>query len=171
MKVQKIYFPIFCLVTILFLASCNIDGNKNNTAFDLANYVNSGILNIAQLEKSSLQKYSSVTGENYTTDESVYYALKDYVIPGYERYLNGLREIRTDSEEVAKVHKIYIYGAETMLSGFKTKMIGIEKGDEDITVLGNEKIEKGRVETEKWSKEIRALAKKYGVKEEKKAEN
>ncbi|MCJ7764290.1 MAG: hypothetical protein MUO90_03925, partial [Dehalococcoidales bacterium] len=66
------------------------------------------------------------------------------------------------------LHRTYLMGAQQLYEGFKEKMYGIEIGNERIIRSGNEKIEQGRVENEKWRNELEALAKKYKVKEAKK---
>jgi hypothetical protein len=137
---------------------------------DLARYVNQGVLNIAELETRSLQRYAAVTGSNFTTEQRVYDALKDEVIPLYKQFLDGLRGIRPETDEVKKVHGVYVLGADLMHEGFKEKMYGIKSGDVSIILSANEKIEKGRVETERWRKELLELAEKHGVKQEKKKE-
>jgi len=153
------------LVTLAVLAfGCAIDPVRR----DLADYVNQGILNIAELEKKSLEKYASVTGKNYTTDERVYLTLKQEVIPLYGRFLKGLRNIRPKTDEVKKLHRLYLQGAESLYEGFKEKMYGLEIKNENIILAGNQKIEKGRVQNERWRKELLALAKKHGLKQKKK---
>ena len=135
---------------------------------DLVNYVNQGVLNIAELERRSLEQYASVTGGNYTTDQRVYEVLRDEVVPLYKRFVDGLRNIQPETEDVKKLHRTYLMGAQQLYEGFKEKMYGIEIGNERIIRSGNEKIEQGRVENEKWRSELEALAKKYKVKEAKK---
>jgi len=145
-----------------FLVSCVTD----KVARDLVDYVNQGILSIAELERSSLERYASVRGKNYTTDQRVYEALRDDVIPQYKRFLELLREINPNTEEVRKLHGIYIRGAEDIYRGFKKKMFGLEKKDEHLIRLANEQIEKGREENEKWRRELLALNKAHGIKQE-----
>ena len=136
---------------------------------DLANYVNQGILNIAELEQKSLQRYASVTGPNYTADERVYEALRDDVVPLYKRFLDGLMQIRPETDDVKKLHRIYIIGAEQLHEGFKEKMYGIELQNEAVILSANSKIERGAAENVKWRQELFALAEKHGLaKEEKK---
>jgi len=148
----------------LFVVCCA----SNKAGLELVNYVNQGILNIADLEKRSLESYASVTGKNYTTDQRVYDALKDQVIPVYKRFLDGLRDISPKDGALKRLHGVYIKGAELLYNGFKMKMLGIEKNDKNLIILSNEKIEKGRVENERWRKELNALCKQRGVAEEKK---
>jgi hypothetical protein len=157
-------------IIFFFISGCafnRVGGGiiTGSAAKDLVNYTNQGLLRIAELEKRSLERYASVIGENYTTDQRVYEELRDFVIPVYKRFLDGLRDIRSENEEIKRVHAIYIQAAELVYEGFKTKMLGIENGNEDIIIQGNEKIEKGRGEVERWRLELTELYKKHGVAE------
>ena len=156
---------VWLLIGVCFSLVCCA---SNKAGPELVNYVNQGILGIADLERISLEHYASVTGKNYTTDQRVYEALKDQVIPVYKRFLDGLRDISPKDGALKKLHGIYIKGVELLYSGFKMKMLGIEKNDKNLIILSNEKIEKGRVENERWRKELMALCKQHGVAEEKK---
>ena len=163
-KERKFYVLAGLIVACVALGCATFDPVRR----DIANYVNQGILNIAELEQKSLERYAAVTGPNYTTPERVYEALKDDVIPLYRRFLKGLREIRPETEEVRRVHKTYIIGAEYLYRGFKEKMYGIELNNEAIIVSANQKIEKGAAENRKWQEELFALARKHGLGKEKK---
>ncbi|MDB9822435.1 hypothetical protein OAC89_01910 [Deltaproteobacteria bacterium] len=160
---------ISVLIICVFLAGCTSDRfgsgsfTTGSAAKELVNYVNQGILRIEELEKRSLESYASVTGENYTTDERAYEELKDVVIPIYKRFLDGLKSINPENEDIKRVHGIYIRGAESMYDGFKTKMLGIENKNEPIKIQGNEKIVYGREEIERWQLELEALCKEQGV--------
>jgi len=164
LKIDKSLLVRFLLWGLcFFLVGCATD----KVAQDLVDYVNLGVLNIAELEKQSLERYASVTGKNYTTDERVYEALKVNVIPQYKHFLDSLRQIRPKTEEVNKLHGVYVRGAEYLYRGFKSKMLGLEKKDAYVIRAANEKIEKGRVENEKWRNMLIDLNKKHGVVEQK----
>ena len=158
----------FCLLAGLIVAGVAFGcGMFDPVRTDIATYVNQGILNIAELEQKSLERYAAVTGPNYTTPERVYDALKNDVIPLYRRFLKGLREIRPETEEVKKVHRTYILGAEYLYQGFKEKMYGIELNNETVIISANQKIERGALENRKWQEEFFALAQKHGLRKEK----
>lgn len=159
--IKKVCACVLLFISFLFTAGCATD----QVAINLVEYTNQGILNIGELEREALAQYASVIGENYTTDQRVYDALKAKVIPLYQRFLEGLRNIDPVDEEIRRVHGIYLRGAESLLDGFKTKMLGIEIGNKNIIIQGNEKIVKGREEVKKWRLQLIELYKKYGVAE------
>ena len=148
------------LLVITALPGCATDP----VAIDLANYVNQGVLRISELEQKSLQRYASVTGLNYKSDKEVYDALKDWVIPLYKRFVDGLRSIRPQTDEVRSLNWIYINASQSLLDGFKMLMIAIETKQFDMIPSVNENIERGRLENERWRRELVALSQKYSIK-------
>jgi hypothetical protein len=164
-KKMRLSWSLFSV--LLWLSSFGVSGCAvNKVGPDLVDYVNQGILNISQLEAKAFESYASVTGTNYTTDEAVYIALKDEVIPTYERYLHLLKNIDVQTEDVKNLHLIYIQGAEMIDRGFRSKMSGIENKDESLIIRGNEEIEKGYAVTEKWRSKLTDLYKIHGVNQE-----
>ena len=164
-KNMRLSWSLFSV--LLWFFSFGVSGCAVNTVGpDLVDYVNQGILNISQLETRAFESYASVTGTNYTADEAVYNALKDEVIPIYERYLHLLKNIYAQTEDVTELHLIYIQGAEMIDRGFRAKMSGIENKDESLVIRGNEEIEKGYAVTEKWRSKLTDLCKIHGVDQE-----
>jgi hypothetical protein len=152
------------LITTLVLGAVFIGCATDPVAIDLTTYVNQGVLQIAELEQKSLEQYAAVTGPNYKSDEEVYAALNDRVIPLYARFLKGLRKIRPKTQEVREIHQVYLLGAQSLLDGFKTLKIAIEQKDRGLIKVVNEKLEKGRLDNERWRQELVGLANKHGLK-------
>lgn len=165
-NVAKILFPVFTLAVLVGGFGCATD----KVAIDLTNYLNQGVLNIAELEQKSLAHYASVTGSRYKNDQTLYETLRDYVIPLYKRFIRGLRAIQPETEEVRDLNRIYIDGAESLLEGFKLLLIAIETQDGSLIRPANECIQKGRIENERWRKELIALAGKHDVDPQEKKE-
>jgi hypothetical protein len=163
-KYKTCLFSTILLGLFLFTGSCA----TNPVSSDLIDYVNQEIIGIVELERRSLASYASVIGKNFTTAERVSEALKNDVIPQYGRFVELLREITPETEEVMKLHRIYVRGAEDILSGFKAKRVGIETKQEPLIRTANRQIEKGRIETEKWRKELTKMYQQYGLVEKKK---
>lgn len=162
----KIICSIFALALACVSAGCATD----KVAVDLTNYLNQGVLNIAELEEKSLARYASVTGSNYKNDQTAYEALSDYVIPLYRRFIRGLRALQPETQEVRDLNRIYIDGADSLLEGFKLILLAIETQDSSLIRPANDYLEKGRLENERWRKELIALAREHGVKPQTKGE-
>jgi len=144
---------------ILNLCGCAVDPKKES----LANYVNHDILAIASIESVAFERYAAVTGKNYTTDEAVYTALRDEVIPVYKRFNDLLNQVHLDDERIARVHGHFVKGSRKILKGFETKLHGIAAKDDTLIILGNKRIDIGIEEALIWRKEILALAEKRGL--------
>ncbi len=164
-KPNRHFFLLSYLLAIVFInpAGCS----EKKIAVDLVSYVNYGILDIANLESTALNKYASVTGVNYKNERDVYETLKNDVIPVYKRFLDLLKKIQPKTDEVAQLHLIYINGAEMLCKGFVFKKQALETKDVSYLIYANKQIEKGRTETERWRKKLLELYKEVGVKEEK----
>jgi len=154
-----IRFLLSSAVALFFLFACATD----RVATDLAVYLNQGVMNLAELEQKSLERYAAVTGDNYTSDESVYHALKDQVIPLYRRFLEGLRAIRPETDEVRNLNRIIVEAAQAMYEGFRLKMVGIEQNETGMIMAGNEKIDEARMKTQQWQAELVGLADSSGL--------
>ena len=70
------------------LSSCS-----NEISDDLLDYINKYIPKIADKEAKALDLYESVRGENYTDDETMYYTIKNEVIPAYRDFIDELEPI------------------------------------------------------------------------------
>jgi hypothetical protein len=147
------------LVVCFFLLGCATD----KVAWDLVNYVNQDILGIAELERRPLERYALAREDKHATEQKVYKVLKEDVLPEYKRFFNLLKQIEPKTEEVRKLHHIYIRGTECIYRGFRIKMAGLEKKDELIIRAANEEIERGRIKNEKWRRELLALFKEHGI--------
>lgn len=136
---------------------------RYRVASDLVEYVNLDILGIAEVETQALAAYAAVVGDNYTTDEAVLTALRERTVPQYTRFFSLLRDIQPDTEEIRRIHALYVQGAGLMLEGFRLKWAGLERGRFDLVLDGNHKIESGRRETEQWREALEAAYGTYKV--------
>jgi len=165
--VKKVNILILFLLALAICCSsygCATD----KVALDLVEYTNQSLLGIAELEKRALESYASVTGKNYTTNEAITSALKTEVIPQYKRFVGMLTEVRPETEAVSKIHQGYVGNSETLLRGFKMKLLGLQREDPTLVIQANSLIDQARVLNEKWVEELNNAYERYGVKKEKK---
>ncbi len=144
------------------LMACGGCANQQ-IASDLADYVNNGILKVADMETQALADYAAVVGTNYTSDQAVYDALRNNVVPLYGHFLMALKDIVPQTNAVRQLHALYLRGAETMLQGFETKLLGLETGRVILILEGNAAIEKGRAQTERWRARLFTYFRKYEI--------
>ena len=160
-------FGIFNTLFLVGLLQISSVFASEKVAMDLIKYVNQELHNIAAIEKKSLEQYASVIGENYTTDDRVYNALNNEVIPMYNRFFMLLKEISPKTVEVRELHQIYVRAAASMNEGFKMKKLGLEMKDDSVIKRGNHRIEKGRNGIERWKEQLTVLCNENGVTQEK----
>ena len=153
------------LSSIIILSGCKTTDKlvAGPHAKEVVEYVNQGILSIEELETKSIESYASVTGDNYTTDQRVFETLKDFVVPTYKRFVEELRKVAPENENLRRIHAIYIRAAESTLDGFQTKMLGLENNDEGIIIQGNKKIEQGSLGIQNWRAELDKFRAEQGV--------
>jgi len=159
-RIKRICFIL--LSSSVLLVACYGCAHQKITS-DLAAYVNDGILRVADMETQALADYAAVVGVNYTSDQAVYEALRDQVVPLYEQFLVALKDITPQTSEVKQLHTLYLRGAETMLFGFQTKLLGLETGRVTLILEGNAAIEKGRDQTERWRARLFTYFRKYEI--------
>lgn len=148
-----------CLGLILLMAGCT----SFRKASDLIEYVNQDILAVSKLELKAFKHYAALTGENFTTNAAAVEVLKNDVIPAYGRFLYLLRKIEPQTDEVGRLHAILIRGSEIIYNGFKIKLTGHERQDENLIRIADGEIRKGVKETFKWRQGITTLYKKYNL--------
>ena len=71
-------------------------------------YMNS-MKTLVSPENSILTKYGSVTGDNYTDDETMYEVLTD-LVPEMNRFIARVEKIQPKNTTLRSIHKIYISG-------------------------------------------------------------
>ncbi len=148
-------------IVLLFLSLGCIDDENRKL---VADYLNNDILRIYELEETAFKHYASVTGKNYTTDQTLYKILKSKVIPAHSRFVHLLEQIDPPNDDIGKLHRIYVQSAREFQTGFALLLAAVEKNDPALTQLANSHITKGRQKGEQWRKEFLALCEKIGLK-------
>ena len=100
MRKKALVFGFWLLFFGFFGVSC---ATSDPVAQNLMHYVNDEVLPISELERRALASYASVVGKNYTSDEAVFKALKNDVIPLYKRFLDGLKRVQPTEKEVRRL--------------------------------------------------------------------
>jgi hypothetical protein len=145
---------------LFFIQGCKEDKDRTQ----VLEYLNDGILRIYELEQSALKHYAGVTGENYSSDEALYEALKESVIPTYSRFVMLLEEIQPPNDELVALHSIYIKSAHSFQTGFAILLAAIGKKDPAMVEQANTYITEARQKGEAWREEFFALCEKKGIK-------
>ncbi|MDZ5471331.1 hypothetical protein SM124_06180 [Bacillus sp. 31A1R] len=154
---KKVLFGLFtCLV---ILTGCF----GNPVQDDLLNYINEEIQPLADLETKAMDAYDSVTGANYTDDQTTYNTIKDEVVPTYRDFIDKLEAIKPETEEVSKLHEQYIDAANMQHSAFIIILDALEKADTGLITEANDKLAEARKGIRSYQKDLEKLAEENNV--------
>lgn len=133
MCLKKGLMAIVGLFMIALLSGCSGDPVQE----DILNYVNKELKDAAKFESAAITAYESVTGANFTDDQTLYDALTNEVMPNYEKLLKELDSIAIETDELKEIHDIYIDGAEIQYKAFTVILQAIEEQDDDLIEEAN----------------------------------
>lgn len=160
--IRSIFTQRIFLFSLLFigLSSCS-----NEISDDLLDYINKYIPKVADKEAKALDLYESVRGENYTDDETMYYTIKNEVIPAYRDFIDELEPIsgKLKTAEVREVHEKYIEAANTQFTGFMLILSALENQDFNEMAKANEKLDKAKKLLREYQTELEELCDENNV--------
>ncbi len=160
---RKIVFITLLTFLFNFLLSAQEPTNVQN---ELLRYINQDLADVAGLEKEALDAYASVTGENFTDDVAMYETMTNTVLPVYATMTSKLEVISAslDTNEIEALNAIYIAAAKIQFNGFNMITEGVKKGDTNMVLLANKKLDRARRLISEWRIELQELCEQYGVK-------
>lgn len=154
--------PKIFILGFLFLGftSCS-----NQVSDELSYYINKQLTKVAEKESEAIDLFDSVTGNNFTDDETMYFTLQNDVIPVYSDFITQLESISAEleTEEVQKVHEKYIEGANIQNNGFVLVLSALESNDRTLMAQANEKLAKGRKLIRNFKSDLKKLCKENNV--------
>lgn len=144
---------------IAILAGCSSDPVQE----DLLNYINKEMKDAAKFEKAAISAYESVTGANYTDDQTLYDALTNDVMPNYQKFLKELESADIKTDELREIHKIYMDGADIQNKAFTVILEAIEKQDANMIQDANDMLADGGDLIHDYQNKLDKLAKEHDV--------
>lgn len=141
-------------------------GTNGNTQDAILQYINKDLVPIAELETTMLNSYSSVSGSNYTDDQTMYNTIVNTTLP-LAKQLNekALSLVNTiDDPELLMVHKKYVEYSSKMVSSFALMVTALDTQDVTMVTNANEKLNEANSAGIDFKAELTNLAKKYNVK-------
>ncbi|AST91880.1 hypothetical protein BC6307_11625 [Sutcliffiella cohnii] len=153
---KKLRFALFLSMCLLVSGCFSASVEK-----DITEYVNEGLLPLADLEEEAIDLFDSVVGYNYTDDYTLYDTLNLEVIPRYQKLLNELEKLKPNTEEVQQVHDIYVSGAKKQYEAMMLILDGIEFQDVSIIEEANLRLAEGRTIIREFQIKLDALIEEY----------
>ncbi|MGW9128150.1 hypothetical protein ACWGPW_24565 [Paenibacillus chitinolyticus] len=151
---------ISLIAIVLLLSGCGRDEVKE----DIENYINTEIPKLADIEKKAISGYTAVTGSNYTSDDALYGALTEEILPSYGDFITGLEKIKPTTPELQKLHEQYVTAANNQQSAFIMIVSAIEKQDSAEIASANEKLANARQMVRDFQTNLFKLADSHGIK-------
>lgn len=157
-RVKKILL-ISALLLSFFLSGCFGDQVQD----DLLVYLNEELADISHLEQDAITAYESVTGANYTSDQELYDALINDVIPVYQEFADKLEEIKVETDELREIHEGYIKGVNLQYNAFIKIITALEEFDRNKIEEANAMLDEARKLMRDFNNSIEKLAKEHKV--------
>ncbi|TCZ78266.1 hypothetical protein E0485_09100 [Paenibacillus albiflavus] len=136
---------------------------SNPVQKDLLSYINDYIVPMAPEETKIMDQFESVTGANYTDDETLYNMLMDTIIPAYRDYSDKLQTIQPETPEVRELHEQYIALSVVTQSTFIGFADALEKQDLGLANEANTKLQQANKLGREFQTQLKDMAKKYKV--------
>lgn len=156
-------------VGIIFSVSYSIEWYRNNTnevRKDLINYSNKfKLLKLSEYEKSAVDKYNNVMGNNYIDDDTVYTALNEIILPNYEKLYTGLIEVQEEikTDELKKIHAKMVSGVKNIKDAYLLLREIFEKQDIQKIELFNEMFNAGNILLNEYKNDFKQLCVENGI--------
>ena len=176
MKTRKLNgFRVLGLAAVLalVLSACTINlgnsGESSNSpeaasnellqeasgASEKQNYLNQ-LQGLSQRETDILSKYDSVSGENYTDDETLYYTLME-LIPDVQQFIGDLEAITPTDPLLAEIQKTLVDGWNLQSKGFTLAAAALADQDLSKIAEANEALAQGRALLRTGSQKVSSL--------------
>ena len=157
---MKKWLVVIFLPIMILLSGCSSDPVQD----DLLNYVNKEMKEAAKLESTAVSAYEGVSGTNYQDDQTMYDVLNRDVIPNYNEFIKELDSVKIETDEVRKIHEIYIEGADIQFNAFAIIKQALEEQDADLIQKANGMLADARKHIREYQTKLNKLAKEHDVK-------
>ncbi|WP_409294299.1 hypothetical protein V1498_13870 [Peribacillus sp. SCS-26] len=155
---KKIWFMLL-LALPLALAGCGSDPVQD----EILKYVNEEMPKLADKEEKVIKDYESITGQNYTDDQTMYDKLQGTIIPKYNEFISDLEGVEVDSKDLSNIHEGYIEAVNIQGEAFVKMTEAIEKQDSGLIAEANSMLADARKKMRTFQSDIKGLAKEHDV--------
>lgn len=162
MNIKNILKIIFVSMFIFLSAGCKIVSVDDPIKNDLLVYVDS-VSEAMILEEDALKYYRSVADDKYEKDNTDI-VIKKIVIPKYTEFVDKLENIKPQTGEVKKLHKIYTKVANTRLKAFEQMKEGFEKKDGKLVKETDKILAEAKSSVEEYKRQLIKLTEEHNIK-------
>jgi DNA-directed RNA polymerase beta' subunit len=115
------------------------------------------------LEEDALKYYRSVADDKYEKDNTDI-VIKKIVIPKYTEFVDKLENIKPQTGEVKKLHKIYTKVAYARLKAFQQMKEGFEKKDGKLVKETDKILAEAKSGVEEYKRQLIKLTEEHNIK-------
>lgn len=126
-------------------------------------FINEEIYKVAEYEVVAFQSLASVSGVNYTDDQTVYRELTTITIPAYEKALNEAQGIEAGIPELEEMATRVVTATQTFYDSLILEKKAIEDQDEGLISESNAKMEEYYKLVDAYHSDMKLLAEEYNV--------
>ncbi|WGG45635.1 hypothetical protein [Rossellomorea sp. DA94] len=126
-------------------------------------FINEEIYKVAEYEVVAFQSLASVSGVNYTDDQTVYKELTTITIPAYEKALNEAQGIEAGIPELEEMANRVVTATQTFYDALILEKKAIEDQDEGLINESNAKMEEYYKLVDAYHSDMKLLAEEYNV--------
>jgi hypothetical protein len=126
-------------------------------------FINEDIQRVAEYEVMAFESLASVSGVNYTDDETLYKELTSTTIPSYEKALGEAESIEGEIPELEEMTKRIVEATQIFYDSLLLEKKALEDQDEGLIEESNAKIEEYYRLVESYHSDMKLLAEKYDV--------
>ncbi|MBI2264798.1 MAG: hypothetical protein HYU64_06445 [Armatimonadetes bacterium] len=162
---MKNILAIMGVLALSFCFLCQVPAVWASSDKDAFVDYSKSISGIADLESKSMDKYNECrqkAKENTLSDASFATTLEKDIVPTYSQFVFKLKKIKTPNVELGSLHKFYIEGANSQLTGLRMMIDALKKSDIGKVKQANKFLEVGTSKIETWSSTYDTIKKKYG---------
>ncbi len=144
----------------VFLLAILFAGCTDPVRIDIKNYTNQ-LKYITDLEDKALDRWNSVSGKNFVNDGFMYEALDGFIITTYGDFVDKLKAIQLQTDDVKKINDLYIKAAEKQLEGFKMMKESLDMRSKEMMNSAYKKLQDGRDAEKIWASKLEELSKAH----------
>lgn len=149
---------LYALVVFIFAWAAQPSGQN-----DLINYYNKTMPPLAELEVKVTDGYAAVSGDNFTSDQAMYDALVNTIIPKSSELIESAESVIIPNKDIRRVHEIYLTAINKQQKAFQLIATAIEVGDPAKIDEANALLDEARKGTREFLAENENLKKTYNV--------
>ena len=147
------------LLSAVLLTACF----HNEAQDELIDYLNKDLkTSDAQYEEIS-KIYDSVTGDNYTDDQTTYDALTTQIRPKYSKLITAIEDVHPKTPEVRAIHELYIDAMTEQSQAMEQIATAAETQDSSKMDEANQKLANARKKFRDFQNKLTDTAKKLDV--------